>query len=222
MAQRVVVVGTGTDVGKTFVTAALAACARADGRRVVAWKPIASGVEGDFGEDALALADAAGHAPIRPAYVFAPPVSPHLAAREAGVTIDLARLRAGADALPDADLALVETAGGLFSPVAPGLANADLVRALAPSRVLLVAPDRIGVLHDLTATWLAARAAGVAIDAVVLSAPAAPDASTGTNAAEAGVACGIDVVATVPRGARDDAAVQSAARCALALLTASR
>ncbi|HKQ70194.1 MAG TPA: hypothetical protein VJT73_12685, partial [Polyangiaceae bacterium] len=50
--------------------------------------------------------------------------------------------------------------------------------------VLLVAPDRLGVLHDVTASLGLARARGFAPDALVLSTPGEPDASTGSNAAE--------------------------------------
>jgi dethiobiotin synthetase len=82
------------------------------------------------------------------------------------------------------DALLVETAGGLFSPLAESLTNWDVARSLEPARWLLVAPDALGVLHDVTATLGAAAARGRTPDLVVLSAAREPDASTGTNAGE--------------------------------------
>ena len=70
-----------------------------------------------------------------------------------------------------APITIIETAGGLFTPLGRGVTNLDLVRALGPSVVLLVAPDRLGVLHELTATLGFAHANGARIDGVVLSRP---------------------------------------------------
>jgi dethiobiotin synthetase len=71
-------------------------------------------------------------------------------------------------------------------------------------KTLLVAPDRLGVLHDVRATLLAARHVGLSLDAVVLSAPATPDASTGRNGAELSRLGIVPVAAEFPRGAPDD------------------
>jgi dethiobiotin synthetase len=79
---------------------------------------------------------------------------------------------------------VVETAGGLFSPLGDGANNLDLVRALEPASLVLVAPDRLGALHDVTAAMGYARSLGRCVDAVVLSASAKPDPSTGTNRRE--------------------------------------
>lgn len=212
--MRIVLVGTGTDVGKTHVACALLAALRARGARCRGYKPIATGVAvGARCDDAERHALAAGVAYAAPTYAFVPPVSPHLAAREAGRAIDLGVLARRAAELEDGAL-VVETAGGLFSPLDERSTNADLVRALAPARVVLVAPDRIGVLHDVGATARAARAEGLDAMEVVLSAPAAPDASTGTNAAEL-ARLGVLVRATFPRAAPD--APESLAAAAMLL-----
>ncbi|MCC6644186.1 MAG: dethiobiotin synthase [Polyangiaceae bacterium] len=218
----VVVVGTGTDVGKTHVTCALLRAAVDAGLAARGWKPLASGARGPFGDDALAHAEAARAAPIAPGHVFEPPVSPHLAARAAGVDVSIPALVDRARALAGSlDLLLVETAGGLFSPVTDAHANDELVRALAPTAVLLVAPDRLGVLHDVAATRLAGRARQVEVSATVLSAPPAPDASTGTNAAELASSAGVDVVAVFPRAAPVRPTSLAAAQATLAALGVS-
>ncbi|RYE86634.1 MAG: dethiobiotin synthase, partial [Myxococcales bacterium] len=128
----VTVVGTGTDVGKTFVTAALAAALRRRGVDVAAWKPVASGVTpGEPAADASELAAALGRPIEPPLHSFEPPLSPHLAARRAGVAIDIDALAARAHALAAGRaVTLVETAGGLLSPLSDTTTNADLARAL--------------------------------------------------------------------------------------------
>lgn len=174
------VVGTGTDVGKTHVTAALVMAAREDGRPFDAWKPIASGTSDRMGDDARAIG-----ARMPPLYAFEPPISPHLAARRAGITVQADSVAKQAKLILGDD-AIIESAGGLFSPISDTETNLDLARELEkelrPHRfgMLLVAPDRIGVLHDITATVRAAKILPV----LALSAPATADASTGTNAEE--------------------------------------
>ncbi len=184
--MRLVIVGTGTDVGKTHVSASLLGHARSLGLRAVGYKPVATGVEGRC-EDAERHAIALGAAYVAPTFQYRRAVSPHLAAREDGPPIDLEVVRRRADELgAGAEVLLVETAGGLFTPLADGRTNVDLVRHLAPTVTLLVAADRLGVLHDVTASILAARACvpGVAMTAIVLSAPATSDTSTGHNRGE--------------------------------------
>jgi dethiobiotin synthetase len=80
-----------------------------------------------------------------------------------------------------APISLVELAGGAFSPLGLGVTNVSLAQALEPALWLLVAPDALGVLHDVTATL---RALPRAPDALVLSGSRAPDQSTGSNARE--------------------------------------
>ncbi len=178
----VAVVGTGTDVGKTHVSVSLVLALRAMGLVVDAWKPVASGVTEGVGDDAARLGAAVGAPPRAPAYVFLPPISPHLAARRAGVRLDPATLAASARA--GGDVLVVETAGGLYSPLGDHETNVELVRALSPDVTLLVASDRLGVLHDVLATLRAAEADGVLVSAVALSAAETPDASSGSNAEE--------------------------------------
>jgi dethiobiotin synthetase len=72
----------------------------------------------------------------------------------------------------------------VFSPLSEDATNFELARALEPAIWVLVAPDSLGVLHDLSATLQAMRARGRAPEHVVLSAAREPDASTGTNASE--------------------------------------
>ena len=182
--MRILVVGTGTDVGKTHVSQCLLAHLVARGLRVGAYKPVATAVV-ERCEDAESHALSLGAEVVPATYAYRAGVSPHLAARMEDRPIDLDVIAARARELSvEVDVLLIEGAGGLFSPLGDAITNADLVLSLLPAEVVLVASDRLGVLHDVRACSLGARALGVPISTVALSAPAMPDASTGTNAAE--------------------------------------
>lgn len=198
--MRVVILGTGTDVGKSYVTARLAQGLRAHAS-VLALKPVESGVADGAPGDAGAIAEAAGHEARLSRWRFSRPISPHLGAREQGVALDVAEVAAWVaeeERRAAPKVLLVETAGGAFSPLGAGVTNVDLARALEPALWLLVAPDSLGVLHDVTATL---RALPRAPDALLLSGARAPDHSTGSNAAEL-VRLGIsEVLEVLPKGA---------------------
>lgn len=139
-------------------------------------KPIESGGS----EDSTALAAACGrHVP--PLHALRAPISPHLAARLEGQRISLSALVAWLAVLPSP--LLVESAGGLFSPLTDaGETNAELAAQLGVP-VVLVAPNRLGVLHDVASALRASAAMSLPIAAVVLTGAQAlrDDASTPTN-----------------------------------------
>lgn len=176
----VLVTGTGTGIGKTTLSTALLRAWAHEGRKVLGLKPVETG--GTEDGDALAAASSIAP-PERAPYLLRDPISPHLAARREGITIQLDVVTAWVErARPLADVVLLELAGGLFSPLGDDLVNADLARALRPDRLLLVAPNRLGVLHDVLATTRAAS--GLTFDAILLNSIATPDASTDSNARE--------------------------------------
>jgi len=137
----VFVTGTDTGCGKTTVACALARDAREAGLRVRVLKPIETGCEPDAA-DARALAEAAGDD--RPLdalcpYRLALPAAPQIAARHESVELDLERVvRAFEAAARDADLVIVEGAGGLLVPINDSSDMADLAGQLRLP-VLLVA-----------------------------------------------------------------------------------
>jgi dethiobiotin synthetase len=197
--RRLVVIGTGTGVGKSYVSCALLrALQRADPKaRVAGLKPIESGVGPDRTSTDAGLLEAASHglAPpsSHPLFAFAEALSPHLAARRAGVGpidtravcswIEEWEARVTRHVASSHDWCLVETAGAVLSPLAPGISNFELALALEPAIWILVAADALGTLHDVRATLEALSARGRLPDHLVLSA-CRIDASTGTNAGE--------------------------------------
>lgn len=209
MKRRIVLLGTGTGVGKTFVGALLARSLRQVERSVLGLKPIESGIPSraksnhlptdtvpPLGSVALSEAPLSDAATLSAASgldvghfrAFPDPVSPHLAARRAGESIRVEDVvewvGAQERAHPDRALTVVETAGGVLSPLGEATTNFDLALALEPAVFVLIAPDALGVLHDVAATLLACRSLGRVPDLVVLSGARPADASTGANADE--------------------------------------
>lgn len=159
------ITGTDTEVGKTWVTVALAHALRSAGFTVAAMKPVASGGQWRgtrlVNEDALALAAASSlDAPYRRVnpYVYEPPVAPHLAAADRGETIALAPILEAADGLAaGADALLVEAVGGWKVPLGPDLDVPALARAFGLP-VLLVVGVRLGCIsHALLTAEAVAR-----------------------------------------------------------------
>ncbi len=216
---RIVVLGTGTEIGKTHASIAITSAITSMGISVTALKPVESGVPvnpKEASSDAGSLAAFSSYPATAPPYAFIEPVSPHRAARRAGVKIDVARIVAWVNGHA-ARVVLVETAGAVLSPLDKGKTNLDLARALAPDLVLLVAPDRLGVLHDVTAALHAWRtlAPELPMPLVLLQPPETPDTSTGTNAEEI---VALDIAPRVfefPRAKPTDPIVQDVVRSIL-------
>ena len=179
------VTGTDTGVGKTFVACALAVALRARGRRVAVMKPVETGVEGEP-EDARRLrAAAADPAPLEticPVRLRAP-LAPAVAAAREGVTIDVdALVRLVARRRTEADVLLVEGAGGLLVPIAGRTTYLDLAERCGLP-VLIVGANRLGTINHCALTAHVARSAGVEVRGFVLSQPTPEtDASRETNA----------------------------------------
>jgi len=170
------VTGTDTGVGKTVVAGAIAAAVRVRGERVAAYKPVVTGLDEPvvpgWPRDHELLAAAAGVsaeavAPQR----FGPPVSPHLAAELAGVELDLDAmiLAAGAAAAEaDAEILIAEGVGGLLVPLTHEHTVRDLAVALGLPLVIAARPG-LGTISHTLLTLEAARTAGLAVAAVVLT-----------------------------------------------------
>lgn len=172
------VVGTDTDVGKTAVAVAILRGLVATGRRVAAYKPVASGIAtADApGGDPERLWEAAGRVGAITAVCpqcFPAPLAPPRAARAAGRMVDETLLRTGVSAWRGRDLVVVEGAGGLFSPLGQTTLGADLADEFGYPLVV-VDTARLGAIGRTLATVRAARAAGLTVAACVLSQVAPP------------------------------------------------
>jgi dethiobiotin synthetase len=167
---RYFVTGTDTGVGKTYVTALLARRARELGLRVVALKPIETGVVGDMGDDQRALVDAAGgwqSGELRGIYQFRQPVAPRVAAEAVGVTIDVERIVEVVQSR-DEDVVLVEGAGGWRVPITDAIDMAGFAKACG-FPVVVVARAGLGTINHSLLTIEAIERDGLAVAGVVLS-----------------------------------------------------
>lgn len=224
--RTLIVTGTGTDVGKTVVVAAVAALARAGGERVTVVKPaqtgVAPGEDGDLA-DVLRLvgegADApAGRVDTLELARFPEPLAPATAARRAGAMPLMAAQVVDAVRALDTDLVIVEGAGGLLVRLNDlGESLADVAAGLA-APVLLVASAGLGVLNTaaLTAEALARRSVPLA-GTVVGAYPQHPDLAERTNLDDLPAVTGAPLLGVLPAGlgAATPERVLAAARCGL-------
>jgi len=176
--NRYFVTATGTELGKTFTSAALLHGARAAGRSVAALKPVASGIDdGNLAESDPAVLLAAQGIPCDWTAVericpwhFAAPLSPDMAAAREGRRVpfeDLLRF-CGATLDGPAEFALVEGVGGVMAPIDETHTVLDWAAALGIP-ALLVAGTYLGTIsHTLTALGMLAGR-GVPVDALILS-----------------------------------------------------
>jgi dethiobiotin synthetase len=178
------ITGTDTDVGKTWVTAALVRAGRDAGRNVAALKPIACGNRQDAEVLEAACDGVLTIDEINPVWLQ-PAAAPYTAAMIEERVIDLglirdifSRVRAQHDAV------IVEGAGGWLVPILRDYAISDLAREFALP-VLVVAANRLGVLNHALLTVESILAKGLRCAGVLLNQPIPPpaaDAATLTNA----------------------------------------
>ncbi len=175
--KAILITGTDTGVGKTYVTCLLGRRLREAGIGVRPLKPVESGcLPGPDGRprpaDAAALREAVAPAVPLSAiclYALAAPLSPHLAAETEGLRVEPERVRRFvAEAANSPDILLVEGAGGIAVEIAPGYSFADLARDLSLPAVV-VAGNRLGVLNHLKVTLRYLESEGIRVPGVVLS-----------------------------------------------------
>lgn len=173
--RLVVVVGTGTEVGKTWVAARLLRELRAEGLSVMARKPVQSFGPSDTVTDADVLAEATGDDPelVCPHHRWYPvPMAPPMAAEVLGrPAFTIAQLVREIVWPPlAADLAMIECVGGVRSPMAADGDSLTLIEELQPDTVLLVADAGLGTINSVRLSLEAIdRASHVATPYVILN-----------------------------------------------------
>ena len=163
------IVGTDTGVGKTVVGLVLAAALRRRGVDVAGMKPLESGCA-PHPEDARLWSGLTG-VPLEQVCLYAlkQPVAPQSAAEAEGVCVDMSRVEAGLSALcHDHERVFVESAGGLGSPLAPGVLGWHLARQLGVS-VLLVGHNRLGTVGQMLVSVELLRRLSIPCVGMVLS-----------------------------------------------------
>jgi dethiobiotin synthetase len=185
--RGVFVTGTDTGAGKTVVTAAIAACLHRRKGTVAAYKPVVTGLDDppdpDWPPDHELLAAMTGAEPEDVAPLgFGPPVSPHLAATEAGHPIEPRSMVEGARSRGRrVDALVVEGVGGLLVPLTLGFSVRDLAAELGLPVVVATRPG-LGTISQTRLTVEAAQGAGLTVVAVVMTPwPERPSLVEGSN-----------------------------------------
>ena len=217
-----IVSGTGTGVGKTVVTAAVAALAAAAGDRVVVLKPAQTGIApGEPGDLADVTRLAGEHVGTRELARYPEPLAPATAARRSGlpplrvadVAAAVAEIEAGG-----ADLLLVEGAGGLLVRFDDGGETLAHVAAALDAPVLVVASAGLGVLNTAALTAEALDRRGLThLGCVVGAYPEEPDLAERTNLADLPAVTGAPLLGVLPSGLGSSGPEEfvAAARCGL-------
>lgn len=170
MQPHLFVTGTDTEVGKTRISVGLIKRLQQKGLSVAAMKPVASGCEWRDGEwqneDALALSNQADiklpYSQVNP-YAFEPAIAPHLAAEQIGQTMSLSRIESQFALIKQqADVVVIEGAGGWLVPLNDQQTIADLAWALKLSVVLVVA-IKLGCINHALLTVQAITASGLTL-----------------------------------------------------------
>ncbi|NIK71917.1 dethiobiotin synthase [Paenibacillus sp. BK720] len=201
------VTGTDTGVGKTIVTAAIAATLRAEGLNVGVWKPVQSGERIGSGmtdaERLLRLAGIEERPEVVAPYSFEAPLTPMLAARQSGVTLTLRELIAAGEPLFHRYQALiVEGAGGAAVPLTEDSFVADFIAQLRIP-ALIVARSGLGTINHTLLTVSYLQQLGIHIIGVIMNdienTEMINDPSIETNAVLIERYSGLKVLGKLPR-----------------------
>lgn len=175
MGKRFVVVAPDTDCGKTLVTAGLTTVFSQAGVSAMAMKPIQTGSSNGRSEDLdtiLSVAEISVSPEIYETlvpYRFACPCSPHLAAELEERTLSVSAIATDALAVSaQYDVLIIETAGGICSPLNNHETNLELAKAL-DATALIVLPNRLGILSMGLATIRLLEQAHIPIGGIIFT-----------------------------------------------------
>lgn len=209
----VVVSGTSTDVGKTVVTAALAAALRAAGRSVAVCKPAQTGIAPDEPGDLAEVVRLSGVTATVELARYPEPLAPDTAARRAGMPL-LTRaevVAAARDLDAHHDVTLLEGAGGLLVRLGAGGFTVRDVAADLDAPVVVVAAAGLGTLNHCALTAEALASAGVKCGGFVVGSwPEQPDLAARCNLDDLPAVTGAALVGRLPAGMAGQAAAQFA------------
>ena len=166
------ILGTDTEVGKTYVACRIIESLVCQGVAVGAYKPVASGAPSVEQSDGFLLWQASGRRgtleQVNPQRFLAP-LAPPLSAEKEGKQVSEKLILEGAwNWTHHCELLVLEGAGGLMSPISWGMTNADLALEMK-FPIALVSENRLGVVNQVLTTLIAARSMGLKVCWVILN-----------------------------------------------------
>lgn len=214
MTKKIFITGTGTDVGKTYISALIIKKMHESGYNCGYFKPVISGVNQVYGH--LIESDAnyviqTTNIPTEPekcvSYWWQEPVSPHLAAKRKNQEIDIDKIKYDfAQISKKYDYLLIEGAGGITCPLIINKEEKyllkDLIWELGLS-IIIVADAGLGTINSTLLTIDYARANGIEIEGIILNNYETDNFMHWDNLETIETLTGINVVATVSKGASD-------------------
>jgi len=172
--KTIFITGTGTDIGKTIVTAGIASISTSMGYSTATMKPVQTGSD-DYKPDLEIISNIVPNLYKLPAelatpYNFKLAASPHLASKEEGIIIDpkLIIKRYNENLTHKLDLLLLEGAGGVYVPLTENYLILDLISELKP-KVIITSLAGLGTINHTLLTVEALKNAGVDIMGIVIN-----------------------------------------------------
>lgn len=214
MSKNIFITATGTDIGKTYVSALIVKKMREEGYNCGYFKPVLSGVVEKCGKlvesDCNYVVNTA-KIPTRAddcvAYWWKEAVSPHLAAKRAGMEIDIQKIKEEfVQKSKEYDYLLIEGAGGITCPLR--LENGekyllkDLIKELS-APIIIVADGGLGTINSTLLTVEYARANGIKIAGIILNNFDKDSFMQQDNLKQVEYLTGVKVVATVAKGEKE-------------------
>lgn len=167
------ITGIDTDIGKTFVTKGLALKFENSGKKVGVFKPLQSGAikspNGFLAPDLEAVKKLSSTINTKCSYLLEGEVSPALAARLAGVRIDIEKIKSDFNSFKkENDITLIEGAGGILAPATDNMLCADLIKALNTPIIIVTVPF-LGRLNHTLLTIHYAKTMGIKVTGIIVN-----------------------------------------------------
>lgn len=210
MTKGIFITATGTDVGKTYVSALILKKLKELSLNCGYYKPAMSGIEvGKLSdvEYVFKVAELDGNPMDFVSYPFVEALSPHLASKRAGVSIELSKIKSDFDKIKtNYDYILVEGAGGIICPFnmdeGKEILLPDVIKSLGLD-VIIVADAKLGTINSTVLTVEYARQKGINIQGIVLNNYDENDFMQVDNKEKIEKLTGVKVVATVKKDEKD-------------------
>lgn len=170
---NIFITGTGSNVGKTFITAGIAATMQSLGYSTCVYKPVQTGAskKNGFGQsqDLLFVKNIDPYIEIHSSYVLKDQTQPVIAAEAEGVLIDKNFIKKRYDLVAkDHDCLIVEGTGGIMTPLAPDFLVSDMIKTLDLPVVVVVKPEA-GMINQTLLTINHAENKGIKVRGVIIN-----------------------------------------------------